>query len=94
MPGQNFPKGVGLEFFHRAQFGMADILRRAQGVAVASFGLGPSECPYEIVASGMNWRLRDYGGHDGSRFVLIVAAPIKGHTCAFRGIVSRDFTAS
>jgi polyhydroxyalkanoate synthase len=61
----------------RAQFAMTDILRRAQGDAAAALGLGPEECPYQIVASGPHWRLRDYGGSQTARSLLIVAAPIK-----------------
>jgi hypothetical protein len=56
---------------------MADILRRVQGDAVAAFGLGSSECPHRIVASGPYWRLRDYGRHEAPQSLLIVAAPIK-----------------
>jgi polyhydroxyalkanoate synthase len=77
VPGQNTAIDSPLDAFRRAQFGLSDILRRAQGNAVAAFGLGPSESPYGVVASGPHWRLRDYGGPDTSRSVLIVAAPIK-----------------
>ena len=65
-----------LEAIRRAQFGMTDILRRAQGHAFAAFGLGPNECPYRIIASGPFWRLREYGGQ-GAKRLIIVAAPIK-----------------
>jgi poly[(R)-3-hydroxyalkanoate] polymerase subunit PhaC len=60
----------------RAPFAVLDILRRAQGDALAAFGLGPREYPYRIVASGPHWRLRDYAGRDAAS-LLIVAAPIK-----------------
>ena len=76
MPDQNAPIDTALDAV-RAPFGMADILRRAQGNAIAAFGLGPSECAYRIVASGPYWRLRDYGNHETSHPLLIVAAPIK-----------------
>jgi polyhydroxyalkanoate synthase len=66
-----------LDGWRRAPFAIADAMRRAQGDAVAAFGLGPSECPYRIVAAGSHWRLRDYGGSGGRRPLLIVAAPIK-----------------
>jgi polyhydroxyalkanoate synthase len=59
----------------RAQFALNDILRRVQGDAAAAFGLGPSECSYQVMASGPYWRLRDYGGRGST--LLIVAAPIK-----------------
>src|SRR5262249_44265037 len=60
----------------RAMFGMTDLLRRAQGQSFEDFGLGPEECPYEVVASGAFWRHRDYC-KSYSQSVLIVAAPIK-----------------
>lgn len=77
MPAQNVAMDAPLDAFCRAQFGLADMLRRAGGDAAAAFGLGPSESPYRIIASGPRWRLRDYGGHDTWRRLLIVAAPIK-----------------
>ena len=60
----------------RAVFGMTDLLRRAQGQTFEAFGLGPQECPYEVVTSGAFWRHRDYG-KPSAQSVLIVAAPIK-----------------
>jgi len=63
--------------FGRASFAMMDILRRALGHALGAFGLDPDECPYRIVDFGPHWSLRDYGGHDRSLSLLIVAAPIK-----------------
>jgi polyhydroxyalkanoate synthase subunit PhaC len=61
----------------RTLFGMADIMRRAQGEAVARFGLDQNECAYGMLGSGPYWRLRDYGGGKTSPALLIVAAPIK-----------------
>src|SRR5262245_43447051 len=55
---------------------MSDLLRRTQGRTLEAFGLGPKECPYEVVASGAFWRLSDYGKPDFGQSVLIVAAPI------------------
>src|SRR5208337_3020945 len=66
-----------LNALHRAQFIWTDVLRRAQGDAFGAFGLGPNECPYRVVASGLHWLLRDYADHDASPCLLIVAAPIK-----------------
>ena len=68
---------AALDAWRRAQFGMADVLRRAQGNAIGAFGLDPSECAYQVVASDSYWRLRDYGNHDSPVSLLIVAAPIK-----------------
>ena len=59
------------------QFSIADTLRRAQGHAFGQFGLNPNECPYQIIASGPFWRLRDYTKRDTAQSMLIVAAPIK-----------------
>jgi polyhydroxyalkanoate synthase subunit PhaC len=66
-----------LNSVRRAQFNMSDILRRAQGDVIGALGLDPSECSYRVIASGSYWRLRDYGGENQSRSLLIVAAPIK-----------------
>jgi polyhydroxyalkanoate synthase len=63
--------------FHRSQYRVADVLRRAQGNTIAAFGLGPTECSFQVIASGPSWRLRDYGGDDALHPLLIVAAPIK-----------------
>lgn len=76
MPDQNFPIDTAFDAV-RTLFGMADIVRRAQASAATAFGLGPSECPYRILASAPYWRLRDYGDHGTSPSLLIVAAPIK-----------------
>ena len=58
-------------------FGLMDILRKAQGEALEGLGFGPTECGYEVLASGAHWRLRDYGGPNVGAALLIVAAPIK-----------------
>ena len=58
-------------------FASVDSLRRVQGEALAAWGFGPTECRYSVVASGPNWRLRDYGPPRGAPPLLIVAAPIK-----------------
>lgn len=59
------------------QFGIIDAIRRAQGDVLASFGYGSIESISHFISSGPYWRLRDYGGVDQYRSVLIVAAPIK-----------------
>ena len=76
VPAENAPIDAVMDAV-RNLFGIVDILRRAQGNAAAAFGFGPSECAYRIVASGSYWRLRDYGNHETSHPLLIVAAPIK-----------------
>jgi poly[(R)-3-hydroxyalkanoate] polymerase subunit PhaC len=48
-----------------------------QGDVLASFGFGPIESSYRVIASGPYWRLRDYDTVHRPRAVLIVAAPIK-----------------
>ena len=58
-------------------FGFVDALRRAQGAALDGLGFGPTECSYQILASGPHWRLRDYAGSEAGPCLLIVAAPIK-----------------
>jgi poly[(R)-3-hydroxyalkanoate] polymerase subunit PhaC len=71
------PLGDAVLDAHRALFFMGDLLRRAQGQTLEVFGFGPQECPYEVVASGAFWRLRNYGKPADAPSVLIVAAPIK-----------------
>lgn len=73
---QGLPDHAVLDGCH-VLFGLTDLLRRAQGQTLEFFGLGPNECPYEIVASGTFWRLRDYGKRGPTQSLLIVAAPIK-----------------
>jgi len=68
---------TALNALRRAQFDVSDIIRRAQGDVVGAFGLDPKESPHRIITSGAHWRLRDYGGDDRSRSLLIIAAPIK-----------------
>lgn len=40
-------------------------------------GFNPAELPFQILASGPHWRLRDYGTASAEASLLIVAAPIK-----------------
>lgn len=60
-----------------AQFAMTDKLRRAQGDALDTLGLGPRECAFQLVSSGPCWRLRTYGGPEAAPLLLMVPAPIK-----------------
>lgn len=76
MATRNAPIDIALDTV-QTLFGMTDVLRRTQGNVVAAFGLGPRECAYQVVASGPYWRLRDYGDHETSHSLIIVAAPIK-----------------
>ncbi len=77
MLGEYAAINSALDGFRRLQFGLTDVARRLRGDAAAAWGLGPCELPYRVVASAPFWRLRDYGGDDRSRSLLIVAAPIK-----------------
>ena len=77
MPAQNAPIDAALAVIRQVQLNVTDVLRRVQGDALETLGFGPSECPYEIVASGSHWRLRNYGDKAAPRSLLIVAAPIK-----------------
>ena len=78
MATQRFPLNDLLDACHQAQFGVIDLIRRAQGHAFgAFFGLDPIESPYRVILSGPFWRLRDYSEHDTAQSLLIVAAPIK-----------------
>jgi polyhydroxyalkanoate synthase len=74
---QSVPIDAALAAYGRRQFGIADTLRCAQGHAFGALGLNPNECPYQVIASGAFWRLRDYTKHDKAQSLLIVAAPIK-----------------
>jgi len=67
---------AALDAVRRAQFGMTDTMRRLQGNALGALGLSPNECPFQIIASGPFWRLREYGGK-GTKRLMVVAAPIK-----------------
>jgi polyhydroxyalkanoate synthase len=66
-----------MDAFCQLHFAVMDTLRRAQGDALGSLGLGPAECGYRVPASGRHWRLRAYGAAKRGLPVLIVAAPIK-----------------
>lgn len=77
MTTESSPSDAALDGFRRAPFWMTDVLRRAQGEVFGALGLGPNECPYQVIASGPFWRLRDYDGHGTARFLLIIATPIK-----------------
>jgi polyhydroxyalkanoate synthase len=66
------PNGYG-----EARAALSDAVRQAQGDILQVLGYGPAECEYTVLASGPGWRLRAYGGEDGGRPLLIVAAPIK-----------------
>jgi polyhydroxyalkanoate synthase len=76
MESRTSPVDAALYAMYRAQFGMLDIARRTQGHALGALGLNPTECPYDVTASGPYWRLRDYG-RGATAQLLIVAAPIK-----------------
>ncbi len=58
-------------------FAFMDVVRRVQANALGGLGLGARECDYRVVASGSNWRLRQYSGAEAPTSILIVAAPIK-----------------
>jgi polyhydroxyalkanoate synthase len=60
-----------------AHFAMTDKLRRAQGDALDALGLGPRECPFQLISSGPCWRLRAYGGSEAGPVLLMVPAPFK-----------------
>src|SRR6516162_8540484 len=63
-----------LNALNRVQFDLSDIIRRAQGDMLGALGLDPNECSYQTIVSHAHWRLRDYGGEDRSRSLLIVAS--------------------
>lgn len=77
MATQSNPLIAVLDACRKVQFGVTDVIRRAQGHAFGAIGLDPVESPYRAVLSGQFWRLRDYGEHDAAQSLLIVAAPIK-----------------
>ena len=56
---------------------VVDAIRRRQVDALDAFGLGPTECRYQVLASGACWRLRKYADGTAGPPLLIVAAPIK-----------------
>lgn len=58
-------------------FAVMDVVRRAQGMALAACGFGPEESVAEQRASLPGLHLRAYGGE--GRPVLLVPAPIKRH---------------
>jgi polyhydroxyalkanoate synthase len=66
-----------MDAFCQLNYALLDALRRAQGDALGAFGLGPAECDYHLLASGVHWRLRAYRAATRGLPVLIVAAPIK-----------------
>ena len=68
---------TAINALRRVQFDVSDTIRRVQGDVVGAFGLNPQESPHKIIMSHPYWRLRDYGGDDRSRYLLIIAAPIK-----------------
>jgi len=74
---QGFPLDAVLDTCRQVQFGITDLIRRAQGDAFGALGLDPIESPYRVIFSGPFWRLRDYGEDDATQSLLIVAAPIK-----------------
>ena len=83
MQNQIISMDVTLDALRRAQFAMMDVLRRTQGNALGAFGLSPTECPYQIVASGQHWRLRDYAERETPRHFyhyLLSRRPSNGHT--------------
>lgn len=77
MATQRLPLNDLLDAYRQVQFGMVDLIRRAQGHAFGAFGLGPIESPYRVVLSNPFWRLRDYSENDTAQSLLIIAAPIK-----------------
>jgi len=74
---QSISIAAAVDGVRRVQFETADILRRAQGRTLQALGFGPDECPFQVIASGPFWVLRDYGKDSATQSVLIVAAPIK-----------------
>jgi polyhydroxyalkanoate synthase len=69
---------AAMDAFCQLHFAVMDTLRRAQGDVLGALALGPAECDYRVLASGLHWRLRAYSAARKGRLpVLIVAAPIK-----------------
>lgn len=66
-----------MDVLRHVQFAALDLLRCAQGQALGTIGFDPAERPFQILASGPHWRLRDYGSVGAEASLLIVAAPIK-----------------
>jgi polyhydroxyalkanoate synthase len=66
-----------MDAFCQLHFAVMDTLRRAQGNVLGALGLGPAECDYRVLASGLHWRLRAYSAARRGLPVLIIAAPIK-----------------
>ena len=77
MATESVPIDAVLDGLLRAPFQMIDILRFAQGEVFGALGLGPNECPYQVIATGPFWRVRDYDRHSTGQSLLIIAAPIK-----------------
>ena len=69
---------AALDAFGRVSFAMMDILRRRLGHAFGAFGFDPDESPCRIIGFGPHWRLRDYGGHDGSSSLRSRRRPSSG----------------
>lgn len=65
------------DVLRHVQFAALDLLRRAQGQALGVLGFDPAERPFQVLADGSHWRLRDYGTAGAGSSLLIVAAPIK-----------------
>lgn len=77
MTAQPPPMPALVDTLRLAHFAMMDRLRRAQGDALDALGLGPRECAFQLVSSGLHWRLRAYGGPDAAPPLVMVPAPIK-----------------
>jgi polyhydroxyalkanoate synthase len=71
------PMPAFVDTLRLAHFAMMDRLRRAQGNALDALGLGPRECAFRLVSSGLHWRLRAYGGPEAAPTLILVPAPIK-----------------
>ncbi len=68
---------AAMDVFCQVHFAVLDTLRRAHGDVLGALGLGPTECDYRVLDSGLHWRLRAYSAARKGLPVLIVAAPIK-----------------